>query len=107
MRVKTHLQTEEPDLQGPDLLKGIKNVDLIGVTPNMVRALLLLFPRVGGSSDSTLRGEVAAMHEELLAALGVPRNDGLAWRHQQAKRYVNRDDMVEGYASFLKGGAHV
>lgn len=107
MRVKTHQQTEEPDERGPDLLKGIKSIDLLGLTPNMIRALLLIFSRVGGGPENTLRGEIDSVHQELLVALGVPASGGNAWRNQQAKRYLSRDDMAQGYVTFLKGGAHV
>lgn len=104
--------TEDPDERGTDLLKGVKSVSLQGLTPNQVRALLLLFNHVGGGEETTLRGEVTSMHYKLLEGLGVPHtgagrgHSSPAW-HETARRYMNRSDIVEGAVTFLKGGAHV
>jgi len=85
-----------PD-RGPDPLEDVKFLNL-QLTPNELRALLLVATRIGGSSNSTLRGEFDTIKEELHRALKIdPGNN----------RFLNRNDIITGSVYFLKGGAHV
>lgn len=109
VKVRKHEPSPEI-LTLPDLLEDIAEVTL-KLTANEAKAFLLVASRVGGSPDSTLRGEIESIRRAMINALAEVWSAKHPTRPANSPRidarYLNGAGVVQGHIEFTKGGRHI